>query len=112
MDNASFLTALKSVAVAINNAASAYLSVNGAQTRSALKAATVVKAAGGRVAQVSVTTAGTSTGGVYDANMTGITGNPVFIIPEATGVYVVNMPTNNGILVVPGTGQSVAVSYS
>jgi hypothetical protein len=106
------LTATKNVAEALNNNGQGYLNVQGAQSRAALSAATVVKSSSGRLATVVVTTAGTTTGAVYDANQTGVTTYPIYIIPNTIGVYVVNMPTNYGITVAPGSGQIVAVSFS
>ena len=105
------LTAVKNLAVAMNAVAQNYISVHGAQSLSNISAATVLKPSAGRLATVSVTTAGAA-GAAYDANQTGVTSNPIFIIPDVVGVYVVNMPTNNGIVIAPGTSQVVAASFS
>lgn len=67
----------------------------------------------GRVCRVSVIVAGTTAGGVFDsATIAGaVVGVQVFVIPNTVGVYLVDMPMLNGLTVVPGAGQTLAVSY-
>ena len=79
-----------------------------------ITAATVVKAAPGYVATVIVQVAGSGTGTVNDCLTTGAAaiGNQVFVIPETVGSYQINWPFATGLVVVPGTGQTVAVSYA
>jgi hypothetical protein len=113
---ADLLTAAKNLVTALNNAANAYLSVNGKSSIEAITTPTVVKTTAGRIASVSIITAGSSTGMIYDANALGVTTSPLWIIPESSTSngepYVVNLPTDTGILVSPGSGQSVTVSWS
>jgi len=68
----------------------------------------------GWVAKVSVIVAGSTTGTIYDANSVGtaVTGVRLAIIPNTVCIYTINMPVNKGIVVTPGTGMIVAVSYS
>jgi hypothetical protein len=108
------LTAIKNIVTALNNAAQTYLDINGLTVLTHITAPTVLKTSAGRVVNVSVTTAGSATGFIYDSKQLGITTNPLYVIPDtvATEPYQVNMPAKNGILVVPGTGQAVSVSYS
>ena len=108
------LTAIKNIVIALNNATQTYLNVNGASTTEAITTATVLKQSSGRVSSVVVITPGSSTGAIYDSSATATTTNPVWTIPETATAepYVVNMPCDAGILVVPGTGQSVTVSWS
>jgi hypothetical protein len=110
------LTAVKNVVTALNNATQTYLNVNGLTVVSAINVPTVIKASGGRVVNVSITTAGASTGVIYDAVLVGATTKPLWVIPEAIATdgepYRVNLPSVYGIVVVPGGGQVVAVSYS
>ena len=105
------LTTLKNGVTAISNAAQTYANVQGTGNVSAITAGTVVKNSQGRVAVVSVTTVGSTTGVIYDSSTATAT-RPIYIIPTAVGVYVVNLPTSYGIYVVPGTSQVVTVSYS
>ncbi len=105
------LTAVKNIVTALNNAAQTYLNVQGAQTLSSLTTATVVKGSAGRVCNVSVLVAG-AVGAIYDASSSAATTNKIFVIPATVGVFTVNMPTSNGIVVAPGAGQTVSVSFS
>ena len=106
------LTTLQHLVQATNNYTQQYLNVNGVSTKEAITAATVVKASPGRIAVVSVIVAGSAPGNVYDSAKLGITTAPMYVIPNTVGVYVVNLPTDTGLLVVPGTGQTVTVSWS
>ena len=86
---------------------------NGVRTMFDITAATVVKTTSGRVAKVSVLVAGSAAGGVFDTTTTASAAitNQVAVIPNAVGVYVIDIPCFNGIVVEPGTGQTVMVSY-
>ena len=110
------LTAAQNIVRALNNAADVYLSVNGKSTLENITVPTIVKATAGRVASVSIIVSGSSTGYLYDANNLTNTTAPLWIIPETAQPngepYVVNMPTNTGLICVPGTGQSVTVNWS
>lgn len=108
------LTAAKNIVTALNNAAQTYLSVNGILTTESITTPTVLKSSSGRVAAISVIVAGSATGTVYDSANTSTTTAPVYVIPNAVALtpYVVNMPVSKGILIVPGTGQTLSVSWS
>ena len=105
-------TAAQNIASAINNAAQAYVNVQGAQNSANISATLQVSAKAGRVCVISILTAGGGVGTVYDTNTTANTTRPVFSIPNTVGVIFVNMPVSYGILIVPGSGQVVTVSYS
>lgn len=106
------LTATKNAVVAINNLSQTWMGIVGSTAKTAISASTVVKSTSGRIARISVTTAGTTVGIVYDANATGITTSPIFSIPNTLGIIDVSLPVYNGIVVVPGSGQVVTISYS
>jgi hypothetical protein len=106
------LTTAKNIASAINGVAQTYVAVQGARIRQTITATAVVSNAAGRLAMVTVTTAGSTAGVIYDADATGITARPIYIIPNTIGVVFVNLPVAYGIVVVPGTSQVVTVSYS
>lgn len=75
---------------------------------------TLVKATAGRIARVNFLVAGgDATGAIYDcATTSGIaTSNQVAVIPGAVGSYEFDFPCANGIVVVPGTGNTVTISY-
>jgi hypothetical protein len=106
------LTTAKNIASAINGVAQTYINVQGARIRQNMTASTVVSNAAGRLAVVTVTTAGSAVGTIYDSASTSITTRPIYTIPNTVGVVFVNLPVIYGIVVAPGTGQAVTVSYS
>ena len=106
------LTATKNVVTALNNASQTYLNVQGARSQPNITVPTLVKLGAGRLAVVSVVNGGSSAGYIYDANSSSSTSNPIFSIPTTAGASFVNIPVVSGVVVAPGTGQSVTVSYS
>lgn len=106
------LSAAKNIVTAINALAQSYLNVEGAQNFAGLTAATIVKPSAGRIARISVINAGAATGFVYDSVNVGATTKPLYVIPMTVGVFEVNLPTSFGILIAPGTGQTVSGSFS
>ena len=106
------LTTAKNVVTAINSMAQTYLGVQGAENSGLITSATLVKNGQSRVAMVSVITAGTTVGYIYDGNQVASTTNPIYVIPNTVGIVFVNMPVGLGLIVSPGTGQQVNVSYS
>jgi hypothetical protein len=107
------LTATKNIVTALATAAQNYLNVQGLINASAITAPTIVKASAGRVCSVSIIVGG-ATGTIYDSSTLTDTTKPVYIIPDTVGTepYVVNMPVSFGILVVPGSGQTLTISFS
>jgi CO dehydrogenase/acetyl-CoA synthase gamma subunit (corrinoid Fe-S protein) len=106
------LTAAKNIVTALNQLGQTYLSVEGSKMSSDITAPTVVMEGQGRIAVISVVVGGSATGSVYDATTTTGTANKILTLPTTVGLAEVNMPVNNGIVVVPGTGQTIAISYS
>jgi hypothetical protein len=76
--------------------------------------ATVIKASAGRLIKISVNVAGSAAGSASDsATVAGVAaGNLVAVIPNTVGVYSLSWPCKNGIVVTPGTGQTISVAYS
>jgi hypothetical protein len=95
----------------------ALITAQGTKTFLNITSATLVKATTGRVAKVSViapSSAGGQNAAVADhATTSGVNNsNLIAVIPDAVGVYNVDMPTSNGIVLVPGgAGQVLAISY-
>lgn len=84
----------------------------GASTSLNLTLATVVKAAPGTIVAINVLVAGSAPGSVNDVATNAPTdANKVATIPNTLGLLTLNWPCAVGILVVPGTGQTVAVLY-
>lgn len=67
----------------------------------------------GRIQRVQVLVAGTTPGGVYDASTAAaaIAAVQLAAIPNVIGAYLVDMPFFSGLVVMPGTGQTLAVSF-
>jgi hypothetical protein len=76
-------------------------------------AATAIKAAPGRLMRVSVVTAGSTVGTANDCASTGAAAaaNQIATIPNAVGVIYLDWPCATGIVLVPGTGQVLAVNF-
>lgn len=110
------ITVAKNIVVNLGLIAQEYLQVNGSTNMAAISVPTIVKPSAGRVARVSITTAGSATGMIYDSVSLTTTTKPVWVIPETAASdgepYEVNIAVNFGILVVPGTGQTVCVGFS
>lgn len=105
-------TVAKNIAVAINNAAQVYLKVQGAKRSDTLTSTALVTTGQGRLASVSVVVAGSAAGTIYDSAATGSLTNALAVVGNTAGVSVMNLPYNNGLVVVPGTGMTVVVTYS
>ncbi len=66
-----------------------------------------------RLVRVQVLVAGSAAGAAYDGNSTAgnTAANQLAVIPNVVGNYLIDMPCLAGIVIIPGTGQTVAVSY-
>lgn len=113
------LTATKNIVTAINGLGQTYLKVNGSQKSLPLTGATpvLVTTGQGRLASISVTaSSGSVTGMIYDLSSTAtagiVIGNSICFIDHVKQVTYANLPYNNGLVVVPGAGMTVVVSYS
>lgn len=86
----------------------------GNQSALNITAATVIKAGPGVVVSIGVLVVGTSVGTVNDCLTTGAAAvtNQVAPIPEAVGTYAIGALCATGIVVVPGTGQTLAVMFA
>jgi hypothetical protein len=107
------LTAAKNLVSAVNDQTANNTILAGATDFWKLTTATVVKASPGRIMRVSLIATGSATGTVYDAKSITDTTRPIYTIANsATGVTLVDIPCQYGIVVTPGTGQTVSGSYS
>ena len=75
---------------------------------------TLVKATPGYVVTVSVVDGGSADGAVHDAATiaTAATANKICVVSQTEGAYSINFPASSGIVVKPGTGQVIAISYN
>lgn len=102
----------QNIAQSIYGLQQAYTNVNGAQNVADITTPTLVSSKGGRLCKVSIIVAGSSNGAIYDNTDLSSTLRQIYVIPQTLGLVNVNWPVGYGIVVVPGTGQQVAVSWS
>ena len=107
------LTAQKNGVVAINQVASNAFGVQGRKSYLEITADTLVHTGEAWVARISVIVAGAA-GGIYDANTVAgaVTGTQLCVIPATVGIHDVLMPVTKGIVVKPGAGQKVSISFT
>lgn len=108
------LTTQKNGVVAINNLSQSNQKAIGTVTSSTVTAPTVIMVGAGFVANFSVVVAGSASGLLYDASSTSSppATDALCGVPATIGVYSAGQYYTNGLLVVPGTGQSINVTYS
>jgi len=97
---------------AVSTLTETYFKLQGTQRAAAMTATTLVSGSQGRLVQVSVIVAGSASGAIYDSSNASSLTNQVAAIPNIIGVYNYNIPVTSGIVVAPGTGQTVCVTYS
>ena len=109
------LASIQSAVVAINGWTQATININGSSNRNNITTATVVKVSSGRICSVSIIVQGSTDGFIYDAaSIASIGSAKIFVVSHAAsvGLYPVGFNVSYGIVVVPGTGQTLAISYS
>lgn len=106
------LSTAQNIVQAVGTVSADYMRVQGTAVAKDIAAATLVVQGPARLCTVVVTAAGSAAGAIYDGNAASVTSGVVYVIPMTVGVQVVNMPVTSGIVVAPGTGQKVAISYS
>lgn len=108
------LTAQKNGVVAINNVARTTQRGQGTQTSATVTATTLVATGPGYLVNFAVLVAGSSAGTINNANATGsaAAANALCATPATVGIYSAGQLFTNGLVIVPGTGQSINVTYS
>lgn len=108
------LTTQKNGVVAINNLSQGALRGLGTQTSVTVTAATVIYVGAGYLVNFSVVIAGSTTGTINNANSVAsvAAANALCAVPNSIGVVKVGQIFSAGIVVTPGTGQSINVTYS
>lgn len=108
------LTTQKNGVIGLNNLNQTYAYLGGKLTSSTVTAQTVIATGSGRLVSISVVVAGTAAGTINNAQTAALSAasNALVSIPTTIGVYQCGCAFTNGIVVTPGTGQSVNVTYS
>jgi hypothetical protein len=84
-----------------------------AATVLAITTATVLKAAPGRLVRINVVVPGSTAGSANDTTTTGVANvaNQIAAIPNTVEPLWLDWPCAQGIVIVPGTGQTLAAAY-
>lgn len=113
------LTTQKNGVVAINNLNQTNSYLGGRITSATVAAAsgsTLIVTGSGRLINYSITIKGSAAGFVYNAISTNTTAPENALIAttatQEVGVYSAGLHFSNGLVVSPGTGQSINVTYS
>jgi hypothetical protein len=108
------LTTQKNGVVAINNLSASINRDQGSVTSTTVTADTLVVTGRGYVASFSITVAGTGSGTINNAQTIALAaaGNALCATPATIGVYRAGLVFTNGLVIRPGTGQSINVTYS
>lgn len=102
------LTAIKNLVQSVSN-----LSIR-KQTSATVTGTTLAITGTGTLINYSVTVAGSGVGTINNVNsVAGVTAANVLVaVPNTVGVYPVNVAFGLGLVVIPGAGQSINVTYS
>jgi hypothetical protein len=107
------LTAQKNGVVAINNVAQTNLRGLGTVTSSTVTSETVVFTGKGYLVNFSVVVAGSAAGKISDyAAGSPPSADALCATPATVGVYKTGQVFSDGLVISPGTGQSINVTYS
>jgi len=107
------LTTQKNGVVGVNGIAQASLRALGTITSETITAETVIFTGGGYLVNFSVLVAGTSSGKISNASATSPAASTALCaVPTTIGVFKAGQVFTSGIVVTPGTGQSINVTYS
>jgi hypothetical protein len=74
---------------------------------------TLVIAGSGYLSRFVVLVAGSAVGGIYNASTVAgaAATNQLCVTPETVGIFEAGLVFTNGLVIVPGTGQSINVTY-
>jgi hypothetical protein len=112
------LTAQKNQVVATNGLNQTWINYqrgeHGDNISKCVTGPTMIAVGPGRLVLISVVDAGTAEGFVYNqaAADTPDATNRIAAIPKTEGIYPANFVFSDGLLIVPGAGQAVTVSYT
>jgi hypothetical protein len=107
------LTAQKNGVIALNAIQQSLASEVATITTAVATSSTFIVAGKGRLLRYSNTVAGTTVGFIYNSSTPtgGAASNALVACPNTIGVYEVNVVFDAGLVIAPGTGQSINVTY-
>jgi hypothetical protein len=108
------LTTQKNGVVAINNLSTSINRDQGTVTSATFSSDTLVITGRGYVSSFSITVAGSASGTINNAQTTALAapGNVLCATPSTIGIYRAGLVFTNGLVIKPGAGQSINVTYS
>lgn len=108
------LTATKNAVVALNTINTSINFYGGRATSATVSSSTLVVNGSGVLVSVSVIVAGSASGTVNNALSTSAaaSANALIATPTTLGVYKSGQIFTQGLVIVPGAGQSINVTYS
>lgn len=109
------LTTQKNGVIGINGVADTMYNLEGYRNSREISGSPVIIQTGDSwVARISIIEAGSTTGLIYDSPSVALagTGNRLYVIDNQVGIQTVMLPANQGIVVEPGTGMVLCVSFS
>lgn len=111
---ADILTTQKNAVIGVNNISETLYVLEGFRNSREVSATTLLQQGDSWVARVSIIVAGSTTGMIYDAPSVAQagTGNRLYVIDNQIGIQEIKLPANQGIVVEPGTGMILCVSFS
>lgn len=108
------LSAQKNGVVAINNVAKSTQRNYGTQTSSTVTTPTLVVSGSGYLVNFSILVAGSTVGTISNSATVALVAanNALCATPATVGIYPAGQVFSNGLVITPGTGQSINVTYS
>lgn len=108
------VTVQKNGVIAINNLSTSIGREQGTVTSTTVTGNTVVVTGRGYLASFSVTVAGTANGTINNAQTVALAtaANVLCATPQTVGVYRAGLVFTDGLVIQPGAGQSINVTYS
>ena len=108
------LTTQKNAVVALNNLTTVLQRGQGTLTSATVTASTLVITGGGRLVNFAVVVAGSANGKIHDsATVADISAsNAICATPQTVGVFQTGQTFTSGLVIAPGTGQSINITYA
>ena len=108
------LTTQKNGVVGVNGLNQTFQRAQGTNTSTTVTSSTLVVTGKGYLVNVSVLVPGSTDGLVHNATTTAAASaiNALCVVPNINGVFPIGQVFTNGLVLVPGTGQSLNVTYS
>ena len=108
------LTTQRNGVIAINNLSQSLLRSLGTNTSATVTSPTVIFFGKGYLVSFSVVVAGSADGTIYDYNSVTSppAANALSAVPNVIGIYKAGQIFLNGLVISPGTGQSINITYS